>query len=109
MFFTFYKIKERNQKKFKKHFCNSLGECPFCVPVCFTQAGTQCRTSLNTAVFMALCSSGEGQIKKGRGRCRKVSYEEKRIGNRADENTETQMGAEHDEGRDTRSVQYCTP
>lgn len=63
MFFTLYKIKERNQKN-QKHFCNSLGECPFCVPACFTLAGTQSRTPLNTAVFMALCSSGEGQMKK---------------------------------------------
>lgn len=40
----------------------------FCVPVCFTLAGTQSRTPLNTAVFMALCGSGEGQMKKERER-----------------------------------------
>ena len=49
------------------------------MPVCFTLAGTQSRTPLNTAVFMALCSSGEGQMKKGRDVEKKIkSYEEKR-------------------------------
>lgn len=51
----------------------------FCVPVCFTLAGTQSRTPLNTAVFMALCGSREGQMKKERERNVEKYYEEKRI------------------------------
>lgn len=60
MFFTFYKIKERNQKN---TLALLLENCLSCVPVCFTLVGSQFCTPLNTAVVMALCCSGEGQMK----------------------------------------------
>lgn len=62
MFFTFYKIKEGNQK-IQNTSAILLENAPF-LRLYVSLWVAQSHTPLNTAVFMAFYSSGEGKIKK---------------------------------------------